>query len=145
MELGATTVIERPVGEVFARWSEVERYPEWFDVSIDRRKLTEGPIGVGTKYRAVDRLPPGLRIEATLEITAYQPSELVAAILSDPINATWEARFEETGQGTRMTYHTVASLSGLQGLLAPLFTGWARRQLQTGLDRFKASLETGAR
>ncbi len=145
MELGATTVIERPVGEVFARWSEVERYPEWFDVSIERRKLTEGPIGVGTKYRAVDKLPPGLRTEATLEITAYEPSELVAAILSDPINATWEARFEETGQGTRMTFHMVASLSGLQGLLAPLFAGWARRQLQTGLGRFKASLEGGAR
>ncbi len=145
MELEATIVIDRPVGEVFALWSEVERYPEWFGMSIEREKLTEGPIGVGTKYRAVDNLPPGRRTEITLEITAYKPNELVAARLSEPINATWEARFQETGQGTRMTFHTVANPSGLQGLLAPLFVGWARRQLQVGLDRFKASLETGAR
>ena len=145
MELKATAVIGRPLGEVFARWSEVERYPEWFDMCIERRKLTEGPIGVGTKYRAVDKLPLGRRTEATLEVTAYQPNELGAARLSNPINATWEARFEETGQGTRMTFHTVASLSGLQGLLAPLFAGWARRQLQTGLDHFKAGNESGAR
>ena len=144
MELEAATVIDRPIGEVFARWSEVERYPEWFAMTIERRKLTEGPIGVGTKYRAVDKLPPGRRIEATLEITAYQPNELVAARLSEPTNATWEARFEETDEGTRMTFHTVANLSGLQGLLAPLLAGWARRQLQGGLDRFKASLESGA-
>ena len=145
MELEATTVMDRPMGEVFALWSEVERYPEWFDMCIERRKLTEGPIGVGTKYSAVDKLPLGRRTKTTLEITAYQPNELVAARLPDPINATWEARFEETGQGTRMTFHTVVSLSGLQGLLAPLFAGWARRQLQTGLAHFKAGLESGAR
>lgn len=143
MELEAAIVIDRPLGEVFARWSEVERYPEWFAMTIERRKVTEGPIRVGTIYHAVDKLPPGRRIEATLEITAYQPDELIAARLSEPMNATWEARFEETNGGTRMSFHTVANLSGLQGLLAPLLAGWARRQLQTGLDRFKAGLESG--
>ena len=141
MELEATTLIHKPIAEVFTRWSEVERFPEWFDMCIERRMLTEEPIGVGTKYRAVDKLPPGRRIETTLEITSYEPNELVAARLSDPISATWEARFEEADDGTRMTFHIVAKLSGLRGLLSPLFAGWARRQLQTGLDRFNASLD----
>ena len=144
MELEATTVIERPIGEVFERWSEVERYPEWFDMTVERRKITEGAIDVGTKYLAVDKLPPGRRVETTLEITSYQPNELVAARLSEPINATWEAMFEETGGGTRMTFHTVANPSGWQRLFAPLMSGWARRQLQKGLDRFKASVESEA-
>ncbi len=141
MELEATALIHRPIAEVFARWSEVERYPDWFESTIERRKVTDGPIGVGTTYHAVEKLPPGRRIETTLEITSYERNELVAAKLSDPISATWEARFEETGDGTRMTFHMVANPSGWQGLLAPLFAGWARRQLQTGLDRFKASVE----
>ena len=141
MELEATTLIHKPIADVFARWSEVERFTEWFDMCIERRMLTEGPIGVGTKYRAVDKLPPGRRIETTLEITSYEPNELVAARLSDPISATWEARFEEADDGTRMTFHMVAKPPGWQGLLAPLLAGWARRQLQTGLDRFKASVE----
>ena len=139
MEIEAAVEVNRPIAEVFARWSEVERYPEWFDMSIERRKVTEGPIRVGTMYHAVDKLPPGRRVESTLEITDYQPSELVAARLAEPINATWEARFEQTDGSTRMTFHTAVNMSGWQGLFAPLLAGWARRQLQTGLDRFKAS------
>ncbi len=139
MKIEATVVINKPVAEVFARWSEVERYPEWFDMSIERRKVTEGPIRVGTIYHAVDKLPPGRRVQTTLEITAYQPNELMAATLSKPVDATWEARFEDTNGSTRMTFHTFVNMSGWQGLFAPLLSGWARRQLQSGLDRFKAS------
>ncbi len=141
MEIGAAVVVNRPISEVFTRWSEVERYPEWFDMSIERRKVTEGAIGVGTVYHAVDKLPPGRRIQTTLEITDYRPSELVAARLAEPINATWEARFEETDGITRMTFHTAVNMSGWQGLFAPLLSGWARRQLRTGLNRFKANVE----
>ena len=83
MEIEATVVINRPIVEVFARWSEVERYPEWFDMSIERRKMTEGPLRVGTVYHAIDKLPPGRRVEATLEITAYQPNELMVANWQD--------------------------------------------------------------
>ena len=141
MQIEAAVVVNKPIADVFARWSEVERYPEWFDMSLERRKVTEGPIGVGTIYHAVDKLPPGRRVEATLEITAYQPNELMGARLSKPLNATWEARFEDTNGGTRMTFRTVANPSGLRGLVAPLLSGWAQRQVQSGLDGFKASFE----
>ena len=144
MELEGTTTIERPPAEVFAAWSEVERYPEWFDMTIERRKVTDGPIGIDTRFHAVDKLPPGRRMEGTLEITAYQPNDLIAARLSEPFNATWEVRFEETESGTRMTFQTVANLSGLQRLVAPLMKGWAGRQLQNGIDRFKTSVESRA-
>lgn len=141
MELGTTTVIDRPVREVFASWSEVERFPEWFGTANERRKLTEGPIGVGTKYHAVDKVS-GVRMEGTLEITAYQPNDLVAATLSEPYNTTWEARFEETDGSTRLTFHAVWDPSGWQRPLAPLFRIWAQRQLEKDLDRFKASVES---
>lgn len=142
MELLAAVVINRPEDQVFALWSQAERYPEWFEMSIERRKITEGPMGVGSKYVAVDKLPPGRRVETTLEITAYEPNKLIAATLSAPTNATWEARFEQEDGGTRMTFTTVARLSGLRGLLAPLFKGWANRQIQSALDRFKAAAES---
>lgn len=141
MEVTNSVRIHRPIGEVFAAWSELERIPEWFVDSLERRKLTDGPVGVGTKYHAVDKLPPGRRIEGTLEITTYEPDRLVAASLSEPYNATWDMTFEEIGGNTRMTMHTVANLAGIQGLLAPLLTGWARRVQQKGLDRFKEDVE----
>ena len=142
MELEATVVINKPPIEVFALWSEAERYPEWFGMSLERRKITEGPMATGSKYHAVDKMPPGRRVESTLEITAYEPNRRVAATLSPPINANWEATFHEVREGTNMTFKMVARLSGLQPLVAPLFKGWANRQLQNGLNRFKAAAES---
>ena len=142
MELEASVVINKPPREVFALWSEAERYPEWFDMSLERRKMTEGPMATGSKYHAVDKMPPGRRVESTLEITAYDPNRRIAATLSRPINASWEATFDEVSEGTGMTFKMVARLSGLQPLVAPLFKGWANRQLQNGLNRFKTAAES---
>ncbi len=142
MELQTVVVINRQVSDVFGMWSEAERYPEWFDMSIERRKITEGPMAVGSKYLAVDRIPLGRQLECTLEITAYDPDKFIAATLSAPANANWEATFEEVSEGTRMTFKTVAHLSGLQGLVAPLFKGWANRQVQDGLKNFKTAVES---
>ena len=142
MELHSTVVINKPVSDVFGVWSEAERYPEWFDMSLERRKITEGPMATGSKYHAVDKMPPGRRVESTLEITAYDPDRRIAATLSPPINASWEATFDEVSEGTGMTFKMVARLSGLQPLVAPLFKGWANRQLQNGLNRFKTAAES---
>jgi uncharacterized protein YndB with AHSA1/START domain len=142
VEITNSVVIDRPVPVVFAAWSELERIPDWYVDSIERRKTSEGPVGVGTTYHAVDKIPPGRRIEGTLEITRYEPDALMAASLSDPYNATWEVTFEEVDGSTLMTMHMVANLSGIQGLLAPLLSGWAARVSQRGLDSFKADLES---
>jgi uncharacterized protein YndB with AHSA1/START domain len=142
VEITNSVLIHRPVPEVFAAWSELERIPDWYVDSLERRMTSEGPVGVGTTYHAVDKIPPGRRIEGTLEITRYEPDALMAASLSDPYSATWEVTFEETDGSTLMTMHIVTNMSGLQGLLAPLLSGWASRVSQRGLDSFKADLES---
>ena len=138
MEITNSVVIDRPVPVVFAAWSELERLPEWYVDSIERRKTSEGPIGVGTTYHAVDKIPPGRRIE----VTRYEPNELIAASLSEPYNATWDAMFEDVDGSTLMTMHIVANLSAVRRLLVPLLSGWARRVQQGGLDSFKADIES---
>ena len=142
MELETTTVIDRPIAEVFARFAEVERFSEWIDDVVERRKLTDGPIRVGTQYHAVDQLPLGRRLEGTLEITAYEPNERVAARLSPPFNLTWDTRFAETEAGTRMTMRVVLNWSGIPGLLASVFSGLLKRRGQRGLNKFKAGVES---
>jgi uncharacterized protein YndB with AHSA1/START domain len=142
MEITNSVVVDRPVPIVFAAWSELDRISDWYVDSIERRKTSEGPIGVGTTYHAVDKIPPGRRIEGTLMISQYEPNRLMAATLSDPYNATWDVTFEEIDKSTLMTMHIVANLSGIQRLLAPLLTGWAGRVQQSGLDTFKADIES---
>ena len=143
LEMNVSVLINKPAKDVFELWCQPERYPEWFTMSLERRPLSDGPIGVGSRFSAVDKMPPGRRIASILEITAFEPNIRIAATLSAPINATWESTFEETDGRTQMTFTTSAKLSGLQGLLAPLFKGWANRQLQGGLDKFKAAAEGG--
>ena len=79
MELEGTTVVARPISEVFSYWADLERAGEWSGPVIERRKLSDAPAGVGTRYHAVDRLA-GRRVEFTLEITAYEPAERMAAM-----------------------------------------------------------------
>ena len=66
----------------------------------------------------------------------------MAVSLSDPYNGEWELMFEDPGGSTRMTMHIDASLSGIQGLLSPLLTGWTHRINQQGLDAFQADVES---
>ena len=142
MEITNRVVIDRPMPDVFAAWSELERIPEWYVDSIERRKMSEGPVGVGTTYHAVDKVPPGRRVEGTLEVTRFEPPSLMSASLSAPYNATWEVTFDEVEGSTRMTMHVVADLSGIQALAAPLVSRWADRVQQRGLEAFKTDLES---
>lgn len=80
MILESTVLVARPVEQVFAQWSRMEQYPEWFKSSVERRKISEGPLGVGTKYHGVDKMP-GRRMEFTLETTAFEPHRMMAAKL----------------------------------------------------------------
>lgn len=42
-----------------------------------------------------------------------------------------------------MDFETTIEPTGLMGLVAPLMKPWARRQLQDGLNSFKARVEEG--
>lgn len=58
---------------------DLERSPEWAAPVIERHKLTEGPMGIGTTYLARNQFP-GRVIEFTVEITEFQPPDLVTAV-----------------------------------------------------------------
>jgi uncharacterized protein YndB with AHSA1/START domain len=66
-KLEISTVINRPVEEVFAFLSNPENWPKWISGSIEAKKTSEGPIGVGTTWRQVLTFL-GQRMEAEAEI-----------------------------------------------------------------------------
>ncbi len=140
MRVAGSVDIDRPVEDVFSHWSEYERHPEWADSVLERRKITDGPVGVGTRIHAVDQFP-GRKVESTIEITAYEPSRLMAASWSEPMPGTFEARFEPTDTGTRFEFTSEASPTGLMALIAPLLKGFATRRLEKFLTAFKHSVE----
>lgn len=143
MQLNTEIVIDRPVAAAFARFADLERAPEWATPALVRRKLTEGPVGVGTRFHAVDQYP-GRRVEFTVEVTAYERDRLMAASSAEPMDSGWEARFVETDGATRLTLKAYATPKGPLRLLAPVIVPWIQIQIQKDLETLKEHLEREA-
>ena len=143
MQFNSEIVIDRPADEVFAYWADLERAPEWAAPVIERRKLTEGPVGVGSRFHAVDKYPLR-RVEFDMEITALEPGRLMAATWFKPMEGGWEARFSESDGSTRLTLQAEVRPAGLLRLLSPIAAPWAKRQILKDLRAFKSRLEGGA-
>ena len=139
MRLTAQTHIARPVDQVFDLWANLERSPEYSAATIERRKLTDGPIGLGTRYHAVDRFP-GRTVEFKVDVTGYERPRRMAASWSDGMAGGWEATFIAADGGTELAFTTVIEPTGLMRVVAPLMRPWARRQLR----RFMVDFATWA-
>ncbi len=144
MKLESKVAVNRPTEEVFARLLDLERSPEWaldFGV-IERRKLTEGPSRVGTRFHAVDRML-GRTATYEVEITAFEQDRYLAASWSEPIGGGWEARFEPSDGTTELTFTGEMRPTGVLRLMTPIFSLYAKRATRRDLNRFKVWVEGG--
>ncbi|NNE11240.1 MAG: hypothetical protein HKN41_03230 [Ilumatobacter sp.] len=137
-----TVQVQRPVDEVFASWADLERSPEWAAPVLERRKLTDGPVAVGTRFLARDRFP-GREVEFELEITALETDQHMAAEWFEPMGGGWDATFVEAEGGCRVTLEASMEPTGVMKMLSPIVAPWARRQMRKDLDSFKQLLESG--
>jgi uncharacterized protein YndB with AHSA1/START domain len=144
MRLSDSVTIAAPIEQVFDGWADLERSPEHQGPTIERSRVTDGPFGMGTRYRAIDQWP-GRKVTFEMAITEYQRPTLIGARWEKPMNGSWRARFTEDGPATRMDFETTIEPTGVMGLLEPLVRPWARRQLAQGLTSFKSWVESAGR
>lgn len=140
MKLKETVVVSAPMDVVFDGWANLERSPEHQKPTIERTKLTEGPVRRGTRFHAVDQWP-GRKVSFEMEITDYQRPNRMAAAWDDPMRGAWVATFSANGDGTTMTFETTIEPTGLMGLLEPMMRPWARKTLARGLASFRDWVE----
>ncbi len=140
MQVAAETTVALPPDTTFRLFAELERSDEYAGPVIERRKITDGPVGVGTRYHAVDQWP-GRKVDFEVEITEFEPPGMIAARWSEPMPGAWEARFAEAGGSTRVTFEATMNPSGVMGLLARIMGFWARRQTKKFLADFKSWAE----
>ncbi|HZD01979.1 MAG TPA: SRPBCC family protein [Actinomycetes bacterium] len=67
-----TVIIRRPVTDVFAFLADFENLPKWNYAIAETRKVSAGPVGVGTTYRQTRSVPS--RSEEGFEVTAFEPA-----------------------------------------------------------------------
>jgi carbon monoxide dehydrogenase subunit G len=137
-------VIDRPPEEVFAFVTAPENDREWVSTAVERQREKEGPIGVGSRIRAVDKFL-GRRIESTLEVTEHEPSTRSTIRLEGPIAARGSYVLEPEDGRTRFRWilDAEAGLGGLYlgRLTDPLVTFAFRRRVRADLGRLKDALE----
>ena len=136
-----SVVINRPLEECFAYLTDLGKDVEWRREWIDAEKTTDGPHGVGARYRLTGALL-GRRIATEYEAIAYEPNRLAAwNVVSGPLPLTFSRAFERAEGGTRVTMRYEGDLGGLLNLAAPLLASMGRRQLEGDFPKLKQQLE----
>lgn len=118
--LRRTLDVAKPLDEVFAFVGDFSNTAAWDPGVAMARRVTDGPIGVGTRYdlevRFNDRVRP-----MTYTVTAWEPGRrVVLEGTGSTVTATDEIGFEATPTGTRIHYSADIRLRGPLRILEPL-------------------------
>ena len=143
-KIQVSTVINRPIEEVFAVLSNEENRPKWSATTIEVKKTSKGPIGVGTTWRGVDRIF-GRRMERKSVFTEYQTNQKITQkSTSGPVPFEVQFRYEPIDGATRVIVIAEAQPRGLFKLAGPLLMRLRKRQFATDLANVKAMIEADA-
>lgn len=140
--------IDAPVSRVFEVATDLEGLPERVDAVKKVEILTNGPLGVGTRFRET-RIMFGKEATEEMEFTSFDPGQgYVIEAESMGSHYTSTIRFTPENEGTRMTWSFGAEPLGtfsriMSMLLLPLFAGATRRALEGDLKGIKDTAEAG--
>jgi uncharacterized protein YndB with AHSA1/START domain len=141
--------IDRPIEMVWTFMTDFENYPTWHKGMVEAKKISEGPMGVGTTVEVVAEVLG--RHKMKLMITDYEPNRRISWRVDVP-RVTGAAgyvagcRFESRQGGTRVFKFIEGELAGSFRLLEPLLNWPLKRlEIRTELGNAKRLLETRAR
>ena len=134
-----TIRIDRPAAEVFAFLSDFENIPRWNYFVLDVRKLSDGPIQVGTTYHQVRKTD-----EQDFRIVELEPDHKVTVKTLPQSSPDLEMRFTLKEQGNATLIRDEWQLdSGLPMLLERLGAGKVKSAVAENLAKLKVLLEEG--
>ena len=141
LKIETSTMINRPVEEVFAVVSNHENYPKWSPGVLEVKKTSSGSIGLRTIWRSVsERL--GRRRETESEIVEYEPNRKVTRQHTQGMPVRDRFTFEKaSGGGTQVVETIEAEPDGLFKLATPFLEPLLKRQLEAALTNLKELME----
>ena len=139
-----STVIDRPIAEVFAFLADGTNDPKFSPRVQEISKTTDGPVGTGTVFASTVK-DAGMTTRREFEITEFQ----------EPTRIRWTERsknmitvtsggydLEPSGEGTSLTIFNELEGHGFGKLILPLAVRAARRDADAFADRIKAAIES---
>lgn len=139
-----STVIDRPIEEVWEFVADARNNPRWQGPIIEVRRGTGAPLAVGDEIEEVASFL-GRRFTLTLQITELvAPSWSAVRTASGPVTLTGAYQLEEAAGGTRFSVRGDVEGSGFFALAEPVFARLARRELASSCDTLTELLHAQA-
>ena len=143
-EFEVTTVIDRPVEDVFAAVLDIAKYPLWTPGLLEAQRTGEDPLEVGGTMVYVGTFL-GRRYESPVTCTTLiENKQLTTTTTGGPYFLEVDQRLEPDGAGTKLTVHCKGESRGFFKLAEPLVIRLTQRQFDTGGSNLKALLEDNA-
>jgi uncharacterized protein YndB with AHSA1/START domain len=140
MRFTNTITIDRPLATVFAYLADFENLPRWNYAIGETRKLTTGPVNVGSRYLQTRTIP--VHSEESFEVIEFEPDHRIAirgSLSSFPAQVSYT--FHPAGNSTTLTNSVDLQPPRPLNLLAPIATHRIKSAVAANLDVLKKTLE----
>ena len=136
-----SVVVEASCEEAFDYLSDHRAELEWNPKCVTMEKITEGPVGQGTRYLAKWKGSP--RVE--LETVHYDRPNTLTMHNDGPIEVTFTCRLEPMPAGTTLSVEFEPRPHGWVRLLFPLFLRRIRKEEAANMSHLSTALERRVR
>lgn len=147
IHINGDIVIDRPVEDVFDYVADECNEPSYNAQMRLAEKISDGPIGVGTQFRA-EVVSGGRPVSMVIEFIEYErPRRLASKTTMSSMDIAYTLTFEPVREGTRMRWSGEIQPHGMVKLMGPLVAWLGRRQelrIWTGLKGLLEGKEASA-
>jgi len=145
--VSVTKRVEAPVGDVFAAFTDLENAAENVQGIVAMEILTDGPIGIGTRFRET-RVMFGKKATEVMEIVAFDPGKAYRVKANSCGNEYLsEFRFEPKDGGTEVTMSfnakPITFMAKLMSPLGKLLVGTMTKCIEQDMTDMKGYAEGG--
>jgi uncharacterized membrane protein len=142
INIEVSTVINRPIADVFAFVANFENHPRWAIDFMEVKQLTSTTSGVGTTYNCLLKFP-GQIATSKFEITEFVLNQKIAykGETAGPAKYKGCFLFESVPGGAKVTSLPQPEFRGLFKLLQPIMSGYIRKNNVAYLNTLQRLLE----
>jgi hypothetical protein len=143
-EFSGSAVIERPIDEVFAFLADGTNDPKFSPRVQEIRKVTDGPIGVGTVFESKVK-DAGMTTSRKFELTTFEaPTKIRWAERSKNMVTAPDGGYDlekVTDTQTKVTIHNTFEGHGFGNLIVGFATRAAVKDAPAFAERIKSAVE----
>jgi len=144
INLDFSTLIDRPVKDVFTFVSDPNNMSKWNSAVVSIQQITPGAVGVGTKFKTVGEVM-GRRLEGELQVQTYEPeSKCGFQLNAGPMQMNMTLSLKTVGTGTKINLSVQGNPAGVFKLAEGVMTGQVKNLMEGNFARLKSVLESGA-